>query len=327
MSNIEIVFRIVDVDSEDSNNLQSEDYLKLFVQNTVDRHNGKHPPFYKNNENVSRDIFKYLKLQDQWICFGSTLLKSLLFHETRMAEADSHFRNTFLPITSLPRSKHGKPFLPTTNRQVKFNVSHQYPFIGIAMFDPKKYDGIEIGLDIVNFEDYQKQSISEDEYLSYYKDMFTPFEWHQILGDSGCNYGGAHKYKMLNFYTRWAVKEAISKAKGLGLSMDFSTFQITIEGFDDDTTTHSKENPSIGDLIYTPNQKSVLGKLEKLGEPVEYWLLSFTSVSSAATPYDVLGCACISVGPFSEKPEIMLSIIHQSFSFMDLISAHTIDVK
>lgn len=116
-----------------------------------------------------------------------------------------------IPVWELhiARKSNGKPYIMTnTYKNVNFNVSHskQYMLVGIKM-------NHHIGLDI--------QVIHSYHYIKdAYKAILSPYE--------------LKKYSELNLeeqkdylFCTWVQKEAIAKALGIGLLLDFTTFRVS----------------------------------------------------------------------------------------------------
>jgi phosphopantetheinyl transferase len=308
---IRIQYWQINLELEDNETLESGECLQEIVERILKQHNGDD---LQATNDISRDIYRYMKLQDRWIAFCSILLKSRLFHMTKMTKTSSNI----LPITRLPRNARGKPFLPPGNQQIKFNISHQYPFIGLSLYDVENYADMEIGLDIVTFDDYLKQRIPVDEFLRYYCNSFTPFEWIRICY-------GSETSRIRNFYIRWAIKESISKAKGIGLAMDFASFQVLIHNFDC-IDSKTDEPASLEDLYRgsehgCQTNTNVVSTLQQSGKPEEYWILSFNFIERD-DHQELQGCSCISIGPFSQMPSATLYMTHQVMNMDDLIKTH-----
>lgn len=126
-----------------------------------------------------------------------------------------------------------------------FSISHQYPitalsFITIAPnFLHSKYnkkcierisEGNEVGLpligmDVVIFESTNGLPVKDT--LNFYQKSFTEWEWKQINDDSF-----NEKEKLIEFYLRWSMKEAYTKALGVGLGKEFQSFEFRLAGFD-----------------------------------------------------------------------------------------------
>jgi phosphopantetheine--protein transferase-like protein len=99
----------------------------------------------------------------------------------------------------------------------------------------KFYQGVEsvdmtelllVGFDIVVFDEinYRLYDTVQD-YVDVFRGMFSPSEF-KILHDS-CSDNPEKQLREL--YLRWAVKEAYTKALGVGLGYDFSTFQVILD--------------------------------------------------------------------------------------------------
>jgi len=267
-------------------------------------------------------ILRFLRLEDKLLHFSSTLLKSFFFYIVYLCSYQQPSRNgednndddpsllqkmnkqnKNLPIIIFPRTEYGKPFIPLNNNittaahhkkqeqeQVPhFNVSHQYPFVGISYYTitterkQQQQQQQQIGLDIVTFVYKHRQTnqyypSTIDDYIQSFQSSFTPWEWHRIqysikpaiLLDSSatannssrlaschlCCSRGSHTSKtttaitstaddddgqkmsrtdtekLKEFYLRWAMKEAFTKALGLGLSYTFDSFETRLVGID-----------------------------------------------------------------------------------------------
>jgi len=322
-----------------------------------------------------------------------------------------------IPIVILPRTQYGKPFIPNTtattatapqqtihsalrkeatnstnsddvddinSTMLPFNVSHQFPFVGISYYSKRRsredtdYDTSGdatrtsndhseekrlqqrnkqppqtnsndplIGLDIVTFEAYNKRLYATpDKFLRAYESSFTPWEWRRIhysdrnpITDTDCvGMMRTGEGKMREFYLRWAMKEALTKALGVGLGLDFNSFEshllevdIIVSDDDDDADALNGEEETnianglnkhgdsgIWDYInhrrdrkQTKNQEDnqtpgsihlpalVRGSLEKEGES-EIWDFVFVPLRYETDYVPKYGCACTCLGPRME---------------------------
>jgi len=93
-----------------------------------------------------------------------------------------------------------------------------------------------VGMDIVTFDyDINKRLYPNDEdFLNVFRNSFTKNEWEI----------GIHHPTLLSlrdrvreFYIRWSMKEAYTKAVGMGLGLEFHTFEIALLEEDDDSNT------------------------------------------------------------------------------------------
>jgi phosphopantetheine--protein transferase-like protein len=87
-------------------------------------------------------------------------------------------------------------------------------------------DSLLVGFDIVVFDDinYRLYDTVQD-FVAVFRGMFSPAEF-KVLHDS-CSDNPETQLREL--YLRWAVKEAYTKALGVGLGYDFSTFQVVLD--------------------------------------------------------------------------------------------------
>jgi phosphopantetheine--protein transferase-like protein len=129
------------------------------------------------------------------------------------------------------------------------SISHQFPLVGMSRVitsphhhDQQQHDQQQqeheqdschllVGLDIVIFDPVNtKLYQTEQEFLNVFRESFTEMEWNCIMVAS---------HPMEEFYVRWAIKEAYTKAKGLGMAIDFASFEVSLE--DLETSRHDGE--------------------------------------------------------------------------------------
>lgn len=91
-----------------------------------------------------------------------------------------------------------------------------------------------IGLDVVTIDAYNKCLYATiDDSLRVYEISFTPWEWRCIhysdrnpTTDIDCvGMMRTEEGKIREFYLRWAMKEALTKALGVCLGLDFNSFE------------------------------------------------------------------------------------------------------
>ena len=171
----------------------------------------------KLTEQLRTSINRCLRVSDKYLRLLSLLIKSREFHLAYPTACESE-KN--IPIIELPKTREGKPFIPTpTGRpsDCQFNVSHQHPYLGIA-----KARGVKVGLDIVTFDEINRKLYqNEREFVNVFQSSFAESEWNSIVGS---------KSIMHEFFLQWAIKEAYTKALGLGLSLEFNSFVTKLEG-------------------------------------------------------------------------------------------------
>ena len=164
------------------------------------------------------------------------------------------------------------------DRDNSMNVSHQYPWVcmvqrrrrsgGTPPSSPRSPHGERarpgsssssrsgslLGLDVVVFEarinDY---SPTITEFLEPFSGSFTMWEWERI---SNCRRrhtpsdhrerraaaGRSEDSRLREFYLRWSMKEAYTKALGLGMHVDFDRVEIRLYGTDLDAYPDEEED-------------------------------------------------------------------------------------
>jgi phosphopantetheinyl transferase (holo-ACP synthase) len=207
-------------------------------------------------------VTRFLKIQDQLTSLASLLLKSKAYHESlqerrimehgESSSDDSNVaydRSESLPVTSLPRTKNQKPFIPQccdeTNVDTKsasrethtLSISHQFPFTGsvrlkITSLSQDHGFDLAVGLDIVVWDadsnpfGYNRSNVME-EFVSCFQESFTSDEWDEITGSELNNSKTpSSSFSFYEFYIRWSMKEAYTKALGYGMILDFKSFQM-----------------------------------------------------------------------------------------------------
>ena len=118
-------------------------------------------------------------------------------------------------------------------------MSHQFPFVGIARLPASSQKrSLHVGLDFAMYEaPNPKLYATTSEFLIVFKESFTPSEWGCINDSSAAWFGRRRKSdedSRREFYMRWAVKEAYTKALGFGLGHEFGKFEITFDCCEDD---------------------------------------------------------------------------------------------
>ena len=272
--------------------------------------------------------------------------------------------NNVKPVVDLPRTHYRKPYIPlpskwkTNDASVvqeddifSLSVSHQFPFCGLARIVQQhdrcqnKDDDVPhiryhleheslfpiVGLDIVVFDPINKKLYAnEDEFLESFQDMFSPDDWtHGIVDNPECY---SPQLRMREFYVRWAMKEAYTKAIGVGMGLAFHSFEIHLQ----ETYEEDGEISSVGSSasIYkriqrahdnaaasNNNQHTIVGFLgtvvfanEKEAEYFYFCFVPLSTTKSAASDLSsseegvtasLNGCACVCVGssPDFETPD------------------------
>ena len=176
-------------------------------------------------ERLLGDVNRYVKAPDKYMALTSLLLKSQAFYLTHGSLAQE------LPVIDLPRTHRGKPFIPVTvyasedeSIDYPLSVSHQFPFCGVARFLRQTTNRM-LGMDIVVFDSFNRELYDSDkDFVKVFRESFTDWEWRRIHSADNL---------LIEFYLRWAMKEAYTKALGLGLHLDFSAFETRLELVDE----------------------------------------------------------------------------------------------
>jgi 4'-phosphopantetheinyl transferase len=279
-------------------------------------------------EKMKRDILKFIKIQDRYLALASILLKSHAFHET-YPEAGSTGRHL---IIDLPRTRHRKPYipwgdssaLPGSEKEVNrypLSISHQFPFAGSSRIKATEQSSLLVGLDIVVFEDFNPRMYdSTQEFIEVFRESFTVWEWESIESASA-KADDEDGFAMLReFYLKWSVKEAYTKASGVGLGFNFATFETRL-----DNHIHSlwemvssldSETNVVGTVVANPGTRESRS---------ERWRFLFNPLydgeGKRATDSDckMTGCACVCVGPLPSDSDIVVDFQIQASSLEQLI--------
>lgn len=305
-------------------------------------------------ENWKEDILKYVKLKDRYLALASILLKSRAFHETQNGRSEAH---ELMPscIVNLPRTIHNKPYIPIRSSPSPsgdeenahpLSISHQYPFAGMVqlmMMAPLSRreqccsEKIErlipspplfVGFDIVVFDEINpKLYHSVQDFVDVFRGSFTASEL-AALNDRQCCPDDETQLREL--YLRWAVKEAYTKALGVGMGFDFGSFEAVLDTSPDDHTSlcswissSSTITNSSGPLRTTGNvvqmSKSTRMDNSQMQRPQnEQWLFFFQPLYSSThatsklnNSHSLRGCGCVCVGPFAcieESEDVTLEV-------------------
>jgi phosphopantetheinyl transferase (holo-ACP synthase) len=294
---------------------------------------------------IYETVLKYLKLSDQYLALASLLLKSKAFYLSlipSLAHEDASDTSQHTMV-ELPRTEFGKPFIPPPCTYLEvdahaffpFSISHQYPFAGMARLvvgdaenEPNQQPSIQsllVGLDIVVFEDYNPRLYDSTlEFVGVFQDSFTEWEWQQSIVRFE-SYGAGLLLK--EFYLRWSIKEAYTKAIGLGMSIEFSSFETRLN----DVTSPNQslwsliEDRGLEGLLLTGSIHSTKSHGESLGD----WEFFFLPLYARdEPPKEPQACACVCVGPITRTvdrfAESTMLIKTQTTNLDDLLRWHHI---
>lgn len=342
---------------------------------------------HQTKDEVIKSIMRFRKESDRWTACASVLLKSTAFHRSIQEFStgnqidDEGVLNLFtdhtlsckkidlLPIVSLPRTKYNRPYIPylteqndTTNRDeadgenenpfAKLNISHQYPHIALVQSSSSR---IKIGLDLVVFSFGRNEFTSTaNDFIQAFESSFTPYEWERI--QYCCTFGPIQsrrkrddESKLKEFFLRWSMKEAYTKALGLGMHIEFSSFETRLVGIDENNISNvsvwstvinainGKQLNSNVENELRDRSYSVLGKVQsKLtstkssgNDEWEFIFIPITTTDGARSSHDA--CCCICRGPllqngielpneFESKVNTQVQI--EKIDLIDLIKLH-----
>lgn len=145
-------------------------------------------------------ITRFVKMEDRKRALVSRLLQYALIHQV--------LGNPFDEII-IRRTLEGKPYLDSDKMtkgfpNFNFNTSHDGQYVAIAS-EPVCL----VGLDVVYHSTPEKESV--EQFINNFSSYFSNVEWSDITkADSSI--------EMLNeFYRYWCLKEAFTKATGVGM--------------------------------------------------------------------------------------------------------------
>lgn len=178
---------------------------------------------------MRKDIERFVRTSDRLLSLGSCLLKNRAFWKTLDSQSADN-KHPIKPIlVRLPRAMHNKPFLPSKNTTKKeddgsLSVSHQFPFVGAAQRVTCGNDELKVGCDIVVQEPLNTRLYATwDDFLEVFRHSFADSEWEIVVEAKTA------QTRLHEFLLRWAVKEAYTKALGVGLGFDFASFSVHFE--------------------------------------------------------------------------------------------------
>jgi 4'-phosphopantetheinyl transferase len=244
-----------------------------------------------------------------------------------------------------------------------------------------------VGLDIVVFDPINHRLYNNTlEFVNVFRDSFSKNEFDAILSSGTltnpvlqppaaatttttkplCDRDDHSQLREL--YLRWAVKEAYTKALGIGMGFDFSSFETTLNQLGNNTNssiwhwlldTNTTNQPSGRQTTTTTTTNTTgssssspirftTGTVTQLHDSAdatllprrptqEQWafifhpLYSTTSISSTTkeeNEKDMLGCACVCVGPLSNDNHFNMQDMELDVdwsSLQELIQFHVRD--
>lgn len=227
------------------------------------------------------------------------------------------------------------------------SVSHQHPWVcmvqhGNVRRQQQKKEGaassesgcLSLGMDVVVFEaKVRKYAPTLADFMANFEQCFTPWEWKRIAKftcASSWVFGltlrdtreRSDDSKLREFYLRWSIKEAYTKALGVGMYTNLEDFETSLLGIDKPradgsegvTTVAEEEDEGIWAAILrrardggdsgsavSLGQLSVVGEVKRLKPKltVERWEFIFVPLGKDSSSCN--SCACICRGPLSKE--------------------------
>lgn len=289
---------------------------------------------------------RYVKPTDQLLHLSSLLFKSKLSYQTHSQANHDKSLYFYRPIVELPRTEYGKPYIPTnttTTTTTECSISHQYPYAGLAalvvessLTDPSTIPktATTVGLDLVVLDDYNHDLYeSAHDFLDVFRSSFTQREFQTILDASH------YDSQLAVFYVQWSIKESYTKAIGVGMGLDFSSFETELLVVEPESFwRHQFSEPNASDQ---QSRRWVLGRIQQLmtlptrttnSKPlppslqrptIEYWWFGFYPLSLRSnTNKTVQGCATLCLGPVDKDTPLPLLPSLQWTTLDDLVNFH-----
>jgi len=240
------------------------------------------------------------------------------------------------------------------------SVSHHYPYVGIARSAKKRSlakpsllaittttPAVSVGTDIVVFElPNSRLYPTTFEFVETFRDSFSGREWEDLTAaattqrrrgdgvgaDDESSSSSTSLLLLREFYLRWAVKEAYTKALGLGLGYDFSSFDVVFLAQDDGVSHEASDinkcTSSLWERFLQQQSKSgsfegttaaaaaatfIPARVVRIGEADNHgnsvWFFAFQPLldccdsttdrgNGSHSSNGIAGCACTCVGPF-----------------------------
>ena len=240
---------------------------------TQERSTGNHRTMVKEE-----DIFS-LSISHQFPFVG---MAEITTATTRQEEDPAACRNGHRDDVS---SKHKHSDLISTANENATTTTTTNETVALTTLLQDRLPPPIVGLDIVVFDELNPRLYSSpEEFLEVFRDQFTENEWNnsiqnpKLVAEAAATTSTISATpKMKEFYLRWAMKEAYTKALGVGMGLEFNTFEIHLEEIDDDENDAS-----------TCKETSLLGRITETTHGGEISLSS----TPTASPKSKCKCEC-----------------------------------
>ncbi|HCI82208.1 MAG TPA: phosphopantetheine-protein transferase [Ktedonobacter sp.] len=156
--------------------------------------------------------FRFERHRNHFIVARGTL-RTLLALYLNISPTQLHFRY----------NAYGKPSLESPHTPLHFNISHSHELALLAFSQHR-----ELGVDV----EYMDRNIDYNELAQH---TFSPYEAAIVtaLSDDA---------KRQAFFNCWTRKEAYIKARGMGVSLDLTSFDVSLKPGDAATLLHNRED-------------------------------------------------------------------------------------
>ncbi|KAK7060310.1 hypothetical protein VNI00_001075 [Paramarasmius palmivorus] len=205
----------------------------------------------------------------------SRLLPRMLLKERGIASREM----TFAATTA------GKPYITTPGIEppIAYNVSHDNSLV-VMVFASGKHNppAFNIGIDVMKVQMSSRQD-TYTQFVNIFQDQLTPLERRLLLSPGVSEFEG-----LTRFFWMWTLKEAYTKAVGIGLGFDFSRVEFDVEhskvrvdGKVPDGWRFTKFEVKEAESLYVGVVAEFIGDIETMvvseKEPKE-WFIPFTAV-------------------------------------------------
>jgi phosphopantetheine--protein transferase-like protein len=173
----------------------------------------------------------------------------------------------------------------------------------------------KVGVDIVVKEPLNRRLYdSDDDFLAVFEDSFATAEWQMVTS--------ATPHCLKEFYLRWAVKEAYTKALGVGLGFDFKSFEVVFHLPDNqlcrylDLMQNEQSESFATSVLLTTTFSAQIVTEDDIHH--ETWQFSFLPLGR-----DPWGWACVAVGPATPERNVHIDLQVQWTDLVRLVEHHT----
>jgi phosphopantetheinyl transferase (holo-ACP synthase) len=256
----------------------------------------------------------------------------------------TQYNQPYIPIVPSPTSTMSASIAASSSSVSYFSISHQFPIVGLVQIvkDREHQDSQQdpqqpiietnktvvpmialmlVGMDIVIFDAHynRKWYTNHLDFIQLYQDYFTVSEWDTIVHaatttttDKNGNYSSDTSSDdddddnmLYEFYIQWSIKEAYTKALGLGMNVNFQSFETDIDTYrtttvansDDGSSNSNKNRPATS---VDNNKINDNTKQRSIKEPPtqSLWQWIKNSVSSSSAPSGIVS----TIGTITQMP-------------------------